>query len=171
MTNPRYLSITALLGILLGLLCNSITHVFNQPYGAQSIGVIMNIEQFLFAAAAIERAIEAFKRVAFARFLTGDEHATARQNIAFVLSLIVGLIVAWGFSLNMFADFGAAYAIGGTLLTGLIIGGGSNLVHQAWELWTQIRGLISARVERAENQAALLAPENSPPTYTFPKAG
>ena len=111
----------------------------------------MDIGMFLGAAAAIERGIEAFKRIAFTRFLIGDQHAVARQNIAFVLSLLVGLLVAGVFSLNMFESLGVAYTLAGTILTGLIIGGGSNLVHQAWELWAQVRELIRARVEASQS--------------------
>jgi hypothetical protein len=144
--NPRGLSLSALFGILLGLLCNAVTQMFNQPLQAQT-GVPMTIDQFLFAAAAIERGIEIFKRAVLERFLGGDAHATARGVIAFILSMIAGLIVAFVLNLNMFASLGAAYALAGTALTGLIVGGGSNFVHRAWDLLGQLATLLDDRIE------------------------
>jgi xanthosine utilization system XapX-like protein len=107
----------------------------------------MTIDQFLFAAAAIERGIEAFKRAVLERFLGGDSRATARGVIAFILSMIAGLIVAFVLNLNMFASLGAAYALAGTALTGLIVGGGSNMVHRAWDLLGQLATLLDDRIE------------------------
>lgn len=108
----------------------------------------MTIEQFLVAAGAIERAVEAFKRAALDRLLSGERFATARGVIAFLLSLVLGLGVAWVLNLNMFAALGATYALAGTLLTGLIIGGGSNMVHRAWDLLSQLMALLDANIQQ-----------------------
>lgn len=182
MSNPRRLTIWTLILIVVTAPCAVLFNLFNHPLQAQAIGDTMNTDALLALSIAINRIVEMVKVNLLDRFFGGDVHAQLRAGLALVLALILGVLGAGMFGFNLFAEYGNVPFWVGVVVTGLVIGGGSNLVHAAIELMTQLRDLLGARVERAENQAALLAPENAPQSYTtststssksltFPEAG
>lgn len=156
MSNPRAISLSALLGVLLALICNSITQMFNQTVVAQSGGT-MNTDALLALAIAVNRAVEAIKQNVLDRFLAGEPLAQVRAGLALFLSLILGVLGAGMFSLNLFAEFANVPFWVGVVVTGLVVGGGSNLVHAAIELISQLRDLLNARTQAVQGQARLVS--------------
>jgi len=134
----------------------------------------MSTNSLIALSVAINRLIEMLKQTVLDRLFPADAQAQLRAGLALVFSLIFGVFAAFIFSANLFTEFGNVPAWAGVVVTGLVLGAGSNAVHAAIQLMTQLRDLLGARASVVPVETTSLSVVKSATvadTTAFPEAG
>jgi hypothetical protein len=94
------------------------------------------IDEMLILAAGVNRVVEFIKQALGERF-------ALPAWVTLGLSLALSVFAAFAMGLNMFAEFGSVPVNAGIVVTGLVVGMGSNAIHSAFDILTYFKDRLS----------------------------